>query len=52
MEVQDLIDHVTVLEEGHTHVYEMQRSILRKQEEILARFTKLENGLLNRSHQI
>ena len=46
MEVRDLIDRVTVLEEGHTHVHEMQRPILQKQEEILARFTKLDKSTL------
>ena len=42
LEVQELLDRVTVLEEGHAHMLEIQWSILQKQDEILARFVKLE----------
>ena len=42
MEVQDLIDRVTVLEQGHAEVLNLQRSILKKQDQILSRLTVLE----------
>lgn len=42
MEVQDLIDRVTILEEGHQHILEVQSSILCNQEEIFSRLTALE----------
>ena len=42
MEVQDLIDRVTVLEDGHAHILEVQKSILLTQEEILSRLAALE----------
>ena len=44
IEVQDLMDRVTVLEEGQAHMLEMQRSILQKQEDILSRLVTLENN--------
>ena len=42
MEVQELIDRVTILEEGHEHMLGVQRSILQNQEQILARLAALE----------
>ena len=42
MEVQELIDRVTILEEGHEHMLEVQRSILQNQEQILSRLAALE----------
>ena len=47
MEVQDLTDRVTSLEEGHAHVLEVQKSILNKQDDILSRLIRLEK---NQSH--
>ena len=37
MEVQELIDRVTILEQGHSSVFNVQKSILQKQELILSR---------------
>ena len=42
MEVQDLIDRVSVLEQGHAAVLNLQRSILQKQDRILSRLAVLE----------
>jgi TolA-binding protein len=42
IEVQDLIDRVTILEEGQEHMLKVQRSILKNQEQILSRLAALE----------
>ena len=42
MEVQELIDGVTVLEQGHSSVLNVQKSILQKQEQILSRLAEVE----------
>ena len=42
MEVQDLIDRVSVLEQGHAAVLNLQRSILQKEDRILSRLAVLE----------
>jgi hypothetical protein len=47
MEVQELLDLVTVLEEEHIHMLEIQWPILQKQNEILTRLVKLENTQSN-----
>lgn len=43
IEVQDLINRVTVLEEGQEHILKIQRSILKNQDAILSRLAGLEN---------
>ena len=42
MEVQNLIDRVSQLEDSHAHMVEMQKSILKNQEKILCRLASLE----------
>ena len=42
IEVQELIDRVTILEEGQEHMLKVQRSILKNQEQILFRLAALE----------
>ena len=42
IEVQDLIDRVTILEEGQEHMLKVQRSIRKNQEQILSRLAALE----------
>ena len=42
MEVQELTDQVTILEEGHNHMLVVQRSILQNQEQIISRLAALE----------
>ena len=44
VELQDLIERVTMLEAGQAHILEAQRLIMRDQKEILGRLAKLENN--------
>ena len=43
-EVQDLMERVTTLESGQAHVIEMQRSIMRDQQQIFERLAALEKN--------
>ena len=49
-EVQDLMERVTVLESGQAHIIEMQRSIMRNQEQIFGRLAALEKNSYMHTH--
>lgn len=52
MEVQDLMDRMTKVESGHAHVLDMQRSIMKNEEQILLRLAALESRFTALSYQI
>ena len=47
-EVQDLMEQVTVLESGQAHIIDLQRSIMRNQDQIFRRLAALENKSYHR----
>ena len=50
MEVQDVADRVTILEQDHAHIIDMQKSIIRNQEQIFSRLAALKDVVYQLSH--